>query len=225
MKKIYFVFLFCFIFCSFIHAAETPSEDSLIKAWETMQKNDPNNVTFQKIKDRHYKFSNKLFPFNGVLKIKDVTIDSAVTFGNPDNYIMGIIDVELEKMSKDFIQLHSRKYYMWARNNNLCYDKKAGKWLSTQECQAAMAKIQQKMANPSSPFFSINILIIAFLVVMAYIIYVARHYKTAVKTSLQKQAEAIAQSNRSLELSEKAIAVGKESNKILSDILNTLKNK
>lgn len=226
MKKILFALVLIFLFYSLVHALEIPTEDSLIKAWETIQKSDSNTITFEKIKDRHYKYSNKLFPFNGDLKIKDVTIDSVIMAGNSDNFIMGIIDIELEQMPKNFIRQHSHKYYMWARNNNLYYDRKAGKWLSSQEFQAAMAKIQRDMAKPASSFLlSLNVLIIVLFIVMVYITYVARHYKKALKISLQKQAEAVAQSNKSLEISAKALAMEEDSNKILKDILNTLKNK
>jgi len=51
MKKIFLALLFCFMFCSVIYAAETPTEDSLVKAWEAIQKNDSNTVTFEKIKE------------------------------------------------------------------------------------------------------------------------------------------------------------------------------
>lgn len=227
MKKVFFVVLFCFIFCSFGHAAETPTEDSLIKTWENIQKNDSNTVTFEKINDRHYKFSNKLFPFDGELKIKDVTIDSTMMVGNSDNFMMGIIDVEFEKMPKDFIQQHSRKYYMWAMNNNLYYDKKAGKWLSSKEFQTVMMKMQKEMLRPSSlsSFFSDYFVIIALLIVSGFLLYFTRNYKSTVKNSLQRQDDAITRVNKTIELSEKSIAVGEETNKILKDILSTLKDK
>lgn len=224
MKKIFFAVLFCFMLSISLYAAETPTEDSLIKTWENIQKNDPNTVTFERINDRHYKLSNKLFPFDGELKIKDATIDSTMMVGNSDNFIMGIIDVEFEKMPKDFIQQHSRKYYMWAINNNLYYDKKAGKWLSSKEFQTAMMKMQKEMLRPSSlsSFFSDYFVIIALLIVSGFLLYFTRNYKRAVKNSFQRQDDAIA---KSIELSEKSIAVGDETNKILKDILSTLKDK
>jgi hypothetical protein len=227
MKKIFFAVLFCFMFSVSPYASETPTEDSLIKTWENIQKNDPNTVTFEKINDRHYKLSNKHFPFDGELKIKDVTIDSTIMVGNSDNFIMGIIDVEFEKMPKDFIQQHSRKYYMWAMNNNLYYDKKAGKWLSSKEFQTAMMKMQKEMSRPSllSSFFSDYFLIIALLIVSVFLIYFTRHYKRTVKNSFQRQDEAITRVNKSIELSERGIMLGEETNKILKDILSTLKDK
>ncbi len=228
MKKTLFILLLlCFAFCPFIHAAEMPTEDSLIKAWENIQKSDTNNVKFEKIEDRTYKLSNKLFPFDGELKIKDVTVDSSVMVGNSDNFIIGIIDVEFAKMPKDFIQQHSRKYYMWAINNNLYYDKKAGKWLSSKEFQAAMMKIQKEMSRPSSlsSFFSDYFLVVALLIILGFILYFARNYKTTVKNSFQRQDEAVARVNKSIELSERGILLGEETNKILKDILNILKDK
>jgi hypothetical protein len=116
---------------------------------------------------------------------------------------------------------------MWAMNNNLYYDKKAGKWLSSREFQAAMMKIQKEMSRPSllTSFFSEYFLIIAFLLLLVFIMYFARNYKTTVKNSFQRQDEAVARVNKSIELSERGILLGEETNKILKDILNILKDK
>jgi hypothetical protein len=63
MKKIVLIFLFCLAMSSLLLAAEKPSEESLIKAWEELQKRDSNTATFEKIADRRYKFRTNLFPF------------------------------------------------------------------------------------------------------------------------------------------------------------------
>jgi hypothetical protein len=135
MRKIILSLLFCFAMSTLLFAIEKPDEASLIKAWEEIQKTDPNTVTFEKIEDGLYKYKTKFFPFDGKLKIYDATIDNEEING----FNMGELVVELIKAPNNFYEKYRLKYSIWGRNNTLYYDKKAGRWLSPQEYRSFLA--------------------------------------------------------------------------------------
>src|SRR5215204_7611719 len=54
--------------------AQQPTQASLIRAWEQVQKDDPEAVTFEKVGERNYKFKTNRFPFDGELKVLKATV-------------------------------------------------------------------------------------------------------------------------------------------------------
>ena len=227
MRETALILPVCLGMSSLVFAAEKPTEESLIKAWEELQKSDPNTVTFEKIADRRYKFKTKLFPFDGELRINDATIENIEMGPYNNGFVSGPLDIELVGLPKDVPQKYSRKYSMWARNNTLYYDKKIEKWLSLQEFQRAMAKITRGSSKPSGlPSNYVYIAAIAaILLLLATYIYFMQKNRQSVTTSLQKQADSMIQVERSIELSEKGMKLSEETNKILREILEVLKSK
>jgi hypothetical protein len=234
MKKIVLFLLLCLVMTSVVVAADKPSEESLIRAWEQVQKNNPATVTFDKIADRRYKFKTTLFPFDGELKINDTTIDVGTTMGPYSNFIMAVLDIELVGLPQDIMQ-RNRKYSIWARSNMHYYDKKADKWLTFEEFQAEVAKSAN--ASSSSGLFSNYILLAALILALVYVLNFLRKNRQDVKTSLDRQADSIAKVNESIEMSkkfyqlseksfqmsEKSIQLSEETNKLLNEILAALK--
>lgn len=235
MRKIYLpLLMLCLAMNSLAGAAEKPSEESLIRAWEQVQKSNPATVTFEKIADRQYKFKTTLFPFDGELKINDATIDASMMAGPYNNFTMAVLDVELVGLPKEITQ-KNRKYSIWARSNMLYYDKKADKWLAFEEFQAEIAKINN--ASSSSGLFSNYILLAALILALIYVLNFLQKNRQAVQTSLDRQADSIAKVNESIEmskkgfqlseksyqLSEKSIQLSEETNKLLNEILAALK--
>jgi len=102
MKKVFIAVLLCLVFSFVGFAEQLPTEESLIAAWEEIQKNDSNNTKFEKIKDKEYKIKNNKIPFEGILKINSADIED-VMMGNND-YLMGVVEAELVGLSSDFIE-------------------------------------------------------------------------------------------------------------------------
>jgi len=223
MKRIALALLLFLAFPMVVSAADSPTEDSLITAWEALQKSSANTVTLEKIADRRYKYKTNLFPFDGELKINDATVESMGS-GPYNDFTLGLLDVELIDLPKDVPQKYSRKYSMWQRNNTLYYEKKTGKWLSPQEFQNVISKMNMDKSKPSG-LFSDYMILVVLLLALGYVIYFLQKNKQAVKTSLQRQTDAIAQVDKSIKLSERSIQVGEETNKILKEILYSLKSK
>jgi hypothetical protein len=74
----------------------------------------------------------------------------------------------------------------------------------------------------STAFFAIVILLIIGVICMLRIL---RRYQATVKTSLDRQAEAITQAETAIQLTEKGIQLNEATNKLLKEILEVLKNK
>jgi uncharacterized membrane protein len=220
MKKVFIAVLLCLVFSFFGFAEQLPTEESLIAAWEEIQKNHPNNSKFEKIKDKEYKIKNNKIPFEGILKINSADIED-VMMGNND-YLMGVVEAELVGLSSDFIEKNSRRYYIWARNNNLYYDRNAKKWINMQEFQKALTEKQDKMFGFFS-FVSNYFLIIVLVIFIIFIVYFSRKQKKVINTSMEQQAQAMAQVKKSLEMGEKSLELNQETNEILKGILDELK--
>ena len=206
---------------SSLHAQ--PTEESLIQAWEQIQKSDPKTISFSKLSDRRYKFKTERYPFDGVLKIKDATVDD-MGIGSESEFIVGIVDIDLVGVPKNFIQLHSRKYSIWSRNNMLHYDKKAGRWLTPREFQSVMIKKAEAQSVPSWGVSDFTIIVLV-LVGLAIIWKIAQRYGRDSKTALQRQSEALERYEVSLQHSERGLQLAEETNQLLREILESLKNK
>lgn len=48
-------------------AQAQPSQQSLVEAWERLQRSDPETLAFEKIAERRYRFRTSRFPFDGEL--------------------------------------------------------------------------------------------------------------------------------------------------------------
>ena len=97
-----------------------PSEESLIKAWEGFQKEDPKTIIFEKISKNHYRFKTERFPFDGELKILNLTVDEQ-TSSFEGGFVLGVVEVELINLPKDFLEKYSYSYSAWIQDNILYY--------------------------------------------------------------------------------------------------------
>jgi hypothetical protein len=131
-------------------ASSEPSQETLVQAWEEIQKKDPNTEVFEKISDRKYKFKSKSFPFNGELQVLNVNIEK-YGYGGEDDYgfansIAGIIEYDLIGLSEEVEKKYSHSLSKWQSNNRLMFDKESSQWLSSKEY---FEKISQRM--PKEP--------------------------------------------------------------------------
>src|SRR5215212_5458490 len=83
--------------------AAQPSQASLVKAWEEVQREDPETVLFEKTGEGSYKFKTKRFPFDGELKLLKATLNDYSYGGGDDDdydapvqgYVSGVIEYDL----------------------------------------------------------------------------------------------------------------------------------
>lgn len=192
-----------------------PTEESLLSAWEGFQKNDSKTIVFKKLSSDLYHFKTDRFPFDGELRVLNVTIDEQVS-GFEGGFIMGIVEVELLDLPEDFLEKYAYSYSSWVQNNVLYYDEETEEWLSAKDYYA---KASEKI--PSGflmdilnylPFLFLIFLIVIFIIVFNVQRKNKRYLDFARDLSL-KEAEFV----------EKTYKLAQKSNKLLTEILKELK--
>lgn len=211
------IFLFICIFFLFVPTIlfALPTEESLIEAWEGIQKNDPKTLIFEKISDKHYRFTTERFPFDGELRILNVTVDEQAS-SFEGGFFLGVVEVELIDLPKDFLEKYSYSYSVWIQNNILYYDTEEDKWLSDEEYYG---KMKEKI--PTSFLFDIlNYLPFLFLILIIIILLIAFNVQQKNKRYLNYAYDL---SEKQMQLIEKSHKLAQKSNKLLSEILKELK--
>lgn len=188
-----------------------PTEESLIETWEGLQKSDQKTLIFEKLSDDRYRFKTERFPFDGELKILNVTVDKQ-TSSFEREFILGVVEVELLNLPKDFLEKYSYSYSTWIQDNILYFDTEEEKWLSDEEYYG---KMREKV--PPGFFFDIlNYLPFLFLFLVITILLIAINVQQKNKRYLKHAYDL---SEKQMKLIEKSHKLAQESNKLLSKIL------
>ena len=135
--------------------AAQPTQATLVKAWEEVQRNDPETVTFEKTGEGSYKFKTKRFPFEGELKLLKATVNDYSYGGGGDEdydvpaqgYVMGVVEYDLVGLSDEVAKKYTHSYSSWQQNNSLYFDKEGGEWLSVEKYRAKMAANVKKTSE------------------------------------------------------------------------------
>lgn len=217
MKKLsaesFFIISIFLLFPGILFSA--PTEKSLISAWENLQKNDSQTIVFEKLSYNLYRFKTERFPFDGELKMLNITVDEQMS-GFEGGFTMGIVETELIDLPEDFLEKYSYSYSAWSQSNILYYDRENEKWLSAKEYYT---KAQENV--PSGVFIDIfNYLPLLFLFLFIIILIIVYNIQRKNRKYLDFVREL---SQKETELAEKTFKLSKNSNKLLNDILKELK--
>ena len=124
-------------------AQAQPSSQSLVEAWEQLQRSDPETLAFEKIAERRYRFKTNRFPFDGELKILKATIDDSLA-DFEYAHIHGVIEYDLVGLSEEVVKKYEHSYESWQENNGLTYDKESSSWMSPEQLRVkSAAKVKQ----------------------------------------------------------------------------------
>ena len=132
--------------------AAQASQAGLVKAWEEVQRNDPETVTFEKTGEGRYKFKTDRFPFEGELKILKANVND-YSYGDEDddspaaNFVTGVIEYELVGLPEDVSKKYAHSIESWEGNNTLYFDKEVGAWLSPDEQRVKMRERYKEQLN------------------------------------------------------------------------------
>ena len=131
-------------------AEQRPTETSFVKAWEEVQKSDPETVTFEKVGERRYRFKTNRFPFDGELRVLKATVDeSAGAYGEDGGGFQmsatGVVEYELVGLSDEVRKKYEHSFSIWERNNRLFFDRERGDWLSSEQYFALMSEKSKEM--------------------------------------------------------------------------------
>ena len=109
-----------------------PTEASLIEAWESVQRSDPQTEIFEKIGDRRYRFKTHRFVFDGELKVLNAVIDTRTAEAS-GGFIHGVIEYDLVGFPEDTAKKYHISYELWQENNDLYFDPQKGAWINAGE--------------------------------------------------------------------------------------------
>lgn len=208
------------------------SEESFIRAWEAQQAGDPKTQVFEKIAPRRYRFQTGYFPFAGELRINNVVIQE-YPGGNMEGWQTGTLEVELLNLPDDFEKKHSHSYSVWEENNQLHYNPERKEWISSKEF---MKELNKRMSGLPWPLTLLNnSSVITSIVILALLLMLSRKAQKRIDKSIERADKRIdksmaaqetinERSKRSLQLSENALKLQAESNRLLAEILQVLKN-
>ncbi|MBP7866824.1 MAG: hypothetical protein KA419_12835 [Acidobacteria bacterium] len=206
-------------------AQSKPDTGGLILAWEAAQKADRNTEVFRKTGEQTYHFKTKLFPFEGELRVLNAFIDDRRT--DPENdyggLIYGVVTVELVGAPADLFQKHSMAYSVWNAGNTLFWSDSKGRWTTSREFPSVFAK-ERGGAGSNWLFWVADyfwFILLAFLIFI--ILLVGRRTKLQMRKAFDYQDRAQASIERSLALSERSVTLAEDSNRVLREILATLR--
>jgi len=117
--------------------AQQPTQASLIRAWEQVQKDDPEAVTFEKVGERNYKFKTNRFPFDGELKVLKATVSESEY--SDESSASGVIEYDLVGLSDEVEKKYEHSLAKWEATNTLYFDGESKGWLSREQYYARLS--------------------------------------------------------------------------------------
>lgn len=201
LRNLLFISLFFLLISSPLLAQ--PTKESLLKAWEALQKNDPETVLFEKLEKDRYNFKTNWFPFDGELQVINVSIqEQASDYGE---HVWGVVEVALKDIPMDFFEKHGHSYLMWKEGSVLHFQEEAKRWVTTAEYYAGKRKKTGHLLEVILGYvYSYSYILLTILIIG--MIFSWRKVHKMTKKNIQ----------RSLALSE-------ETNRLLKEILDALK--
>ena len=206
-----------------------PLEQSLIEAWEQRQSSRPKTVTFERIEPGQYRFHTTFFPFDGRLRVVNVAIDEHPDW-TADGVSTGVVEVELEGAGENFMTKHAHSYGMWSQDNFLYHDPGSGRWVGADE-YSSLLNAQSSVSTPGPGGWScfsgrlggvIPLILLTPLVILVALL--ARKASRQMKTAMSAHDKALAEQARAIQLTEKAVQLSEDSNRVLKEILEAIKD-
>ena len=206
-------------------ALAQPTQTSLIQAWETVQRNDPETVAFEKRGDGSYRFATKRFPFDGELKLLKAMVEEDST---SDIYVLGTVAVELVGLSDKVRQDYARSYALWTGNNVLYYDLAAKRWMGAREFQTiARQRFRGRSLWPNFWSWAPTLVFLAVLVFAMLLLgrlqRKQKQYAGRIERNFDLAERSAALAEKSAETAEKSLRLLEDSNRVLKEILETLR--
>ncbi len=203
-----------------------PDENSLLSAWEAALQTEESTEILQRTADRSYRFKTRLFPFDGELKVLNVLIQD---FGDEEyvpGFATGSVEVELVGFSQEQMTRYARSYSYWYQLNSLFFDFKEGRWLTAKEYRlVAMARNPLPGRSPVMYWLAQNYFLVIMALLAVFLWWLSKKSGRQVKSAMAHQDEAMELTRRSFALSEKAVQLNEEANRLLKEMLQELKSR
>jgi hypothetical protein len=207
-------------------AAAGPDEASLVAAWEAALRADPTTEVLLKTAEKTYHFKTKLFPFDGELRVLNALIQDYGDEESMPGFATGSVEVELVGFTQEQMTRYARSYAYWYQLHTLFFDHRAERWLTAKEYRsAAMAKFPGAGRNSFVAWLGQNYFLLILVLLALFLWWLTKKSGRQVKSALARQDEAMEITRRSIALSEKAVQLNEEANRLLQEILRELKGR
>lgn len=230
MRKRFIFFSLVLLVSSIVGAAGEPAakpdENSLLSAWEEALQADSSTETFEKTAARTYRFKTKLFPFDGELKILNLLIQDYGDEEYAPGFAFGSVEVELVGFTQEQMTRYARSYSYWYQLNTLFFDRKTERWLSAKEYRAtAFSRNPLQAGNPFVSWLAQNYFLVIMALLALFLWWLSKKSNRQFKSALTQQNEAMEITRRSIALSERTVQLNEETNLLLKEMLQELKNR
>lgn len=213
--------ILCLGFPPEIHAAE-PTDEALLSAWENAQQADPKAEKFEKIETDLYHFKTRRFPYDGNLRVLNLSLEYQPGFGDDDFYL-GVVEVELVDLPDDFYEKFAHSYAMWQQTNMLYFNPETDSWLTVKEWQDIVA---EKYPPGWTSIWSGNLFWIIFIVILIVFLWLATgKARKQMDTAMVDQKKALSEQEKAIKMTEEALQLHRETNRMLTGILAILEEK
>jgi hypothetical protein len=205
--------------------APDPTEESLLAAWEEIQHSDPKTVQFERIEPNLYRFETRRFPFDGKLRVLNLSVDS-FPGGGLAGGSMGTVEVDLLDTAPDFFARHARSYGLWARNNNLYYDPEIPGWIDAETWQQRIMEPSLESVGWAAWLVSWShaFWLLLLLGILVFLTFISRKANRQINASMAAQEKIMAEHERILRLSERMLTIAEDSNQVLKEIRDLFRN-
>ena len=195
--------------CSAVGFSAVPTKESLLSGWEEIQKGNHDTVLFEKKSENLYRFKTNIFPYDGEIRILNLVIKDRpvpIQYSNGLPSISGVVELELTSFTDEMKSKYRDSYSVWAENNTLFFDEKGNRWITSKEYGKMVYTYTQKKIAASPDYYQ-YIMILALLII---IFVLPRRHDKKIDSAAQR--------------AEEAISLHKETNKLLQQVLDEMKN-
>jgi hypothetical protein len=201
--------------------ATEPSRESLLAAWEALQRDDPQTLQFEKIEGGRYRYATERFPFDGTVRVLNLVIDDRMLdYGTGG--VMGVVEVDLEEVSDEFRRQYGYSIGLWLGANTLYFDNETGEWVSASDWQSSMVEQYSDVGSYARYWDYLWLLLLAVMVLL--VLWLSRRAARQLKIATAAQDKALAEQERAIRLTEEAIEISRDSNRVLKEIRDQLKD-
>jgi hypothetical protein len=132
------------------------TQDSLVEAWELVQRGDPETVTFEKLGERRYRFKTNRFPFDGEMKVLKANVteppadrheDEEFEGLSPEPSATGVIEYDLVGLSDEVAKKYEHSFANWQATHTLYFDAERGAWVTPEAHRARMAEKYREVSR------------------------------------------------------------------------------
>jgi hypothetical protein len=199
-----------------------PTRDSLLAAWEASQRDDPQTLVFEALGDGRYRYATEMFPFDGTIRVLNLVIDDrGLDYGAGG--VMGVVEVDLEDVSDEYRRQYAYSIGLWHSANTLYFNEATGSWLSAADWQSSM--VDQYTNGGWFPSVSDSAWLVLLAVMLGLVAWLARRAHRQIESAAAAQRKILDEQERVIRLSEQAVEISRDSNSVLKEIRDALKEK